>query len=57
MAQSESQDTRHTQSITQTPRTISSRELLGNDKVVIIRHEQEDYRLRITATGKLILTK
>ncbi len=39
------------------PRTILSRDLMGSDKVVIIRHEQEDYRLRITATGKLILTK
>ncbi len=39
------------------PRTILSRDLMGSDKVVIIRHEQEDYRLRITTTGKLILTK
>ena len=39
------------------PRTISSRDLLGGDRLVIIRHEQEDYRLQITATGKLILTK
>jgi hemin uptake protein HemP len=39
------------------PRVILSRELLGNDKLVIIRHEREEYRLRVTATGKLILTK
>lgn len=39
------------------PRMILSRDLMGNDKVVIIRHGQEDYRLRITAMGKLILTK
>jgi hemin uptake protein HemP len=39
------------------PRMILSPELLGSDKLVIIRHEQEDYRLQITATGKLILTK
>jgi hemin uptake protein HemP len=39
------------------PRMILSRELLGSDKVVIIRHEQEDYRLQVTAAGKLILTK
>jgi hemin uptake protein HemP len=39
------------------PRTISSRDLLGGQKRVIIRHEQEDYRLQVTATGKLILTK
>jgi hemin uptake protein HemP len=39
------------------PRMILSRELLRGDKVVIIRHEQEDYRLQVTAAGKLILTK
>ena len=39
------------------PKMILSRELLGSDKVVIIRHEQEDYRLQVTAAGKLILTK
>ncbi len=45
------------QPIAKGPRTILSRDLMGSDKVVIIRHEQEDYRLRITAAGKLILTK
>jgi hemin uptake protein HemP len=39
------------------PRMISSRDILGDDKVVVIRHEDEFYRLRRTATGKLILTK
>ena len=39
------------------PRTISSRDLMGGARLVIIRHEQEDYRLRVTAAGKLILTK
>jgi hemin uptake protein HemP len=39
------------------PRRISSLDLLGGDKLVIIRHEQQDYRLQVTATGKLILTK
>jgi len=38
-------------------RTISSRDLLGGDRLVIIRHDQEDYRLQVTAGGKLILTK
>jgi hemin uptake protein HemP len=38
-------------------RTISSRDLFGSDRLVIIGHEQEDYRLQVTATGKLILTK
>jgi len=45
------------QSTTKVRRTISSRDLLGSDRLVIIRHEQEDYRLQVTATGKLILTK
>lgn len=39
------------------PRTILSRDLLGSDRLVIIRHEKQDYRLQVTATGKLILTK
>lgn len=39
------------------PRAISSREILGDDKLVIIRHEDEVYRLQRTAAGKLILTK
>jgi hemin uptake protein HemP len=39
------------------PRMISSRELLGNDRVVIIRHDTDEYRLQLTAAGKLILTK
>ena len=40
-----------------TPRTISSRDILGDDKVVIIRHDDENYRLQRTSSGKLILTK
>jgi hemin uptake protein HemP len=44
-------------SAARTPRTISSRELLGNDRLVIIRHDKDHYRLQVTATGKLILTK
>jgi hemin uptake protein HemP len=50
-------DRRAVQSTAKVPRTISSRELLGGDRLVIIRHEREEYRLQITATGKLILTK
>jgi hemin uptake protein HemP len=45
------------QPTTRTQRTILSRDLLGHDRLAIIRHEQEDYRLQVTATGKLILTK
>jgi hemin uptake protein HemP len=40
-----------------TPRTISSREILRGEKLVIVQHEQENYRLQVTASGKLILTK
>jgi len=48
--------------LAQGPRTILSSDLFGSDlataeKIVIIRHGQEEYRLRITAAGKLILTK
>jgi hemin uptake protein HemP len=43
--------------IAKAPRTISSGDLFGEDRVIIISHEQQEYRLRITATGKLILTK
>jgi hemin uptake protein HemP len=39
------------------PRTISSHELLKGERLVIVRHEQEVYRLQLTAAGKLILTK
>jgi hemin uptake protein HemP len=39
------------------PRTISSRDILGDDRVVIIHHDNEIYRLQRTASGKLILTK
>jgi hemin uptake protein HemP len=42
---------------TKAPRTIPSTELLRGDRLVIVRHKQEDYRLQVTATGKLILTK
>lgn len=36
---------------------MSSRELLGGERVLIIRHGDEEYRLQLTGTGKLILTK
>ena len=38
-------------------RIVESRELLAGDKVVIIRHDTDDYQLRVTGAGKLILTK
>lgn len=36
---------------------VSSEELIGPEREVLIRHAGCDYRLRITRQGKLILTK
>ena len=36
---------------------ITSRELLGDRKELIIVHGSDEYRLRITSNAKLILTK
>lgn len=41
---------------TQTP-AIESRALLAGRRELIIRHGTETYRLRLTASNKLILTK
>lgn len=38
-------------------KTISSAELFGNLREIVILHAGEEYRLRITSNGKLILTK
>ena len=38
-------------------RVIRSAELFGEAREIVIRHEGEEYRLRITRNGKLILTK
>ena len=38
-------------------RSISSDELLAGQRLIIIRHGREEYRLQVTGTGKLILTK
>ena len=39
------------------PRRLLSRDLLAQAQEVIIVHEGEEYRLRCTSKGKLILTK
>ncbi|MEH2490856.1 hemin uptake protein HemP [Bradyrhizobium sp. AZCC 2230] len=39
------------------PRTVTSRDLLGGERLLVIQHEEEVYRLQLTAAGKLILTK
>lgn len=38
-------------------RQLDSMELLGRGNEVIINHGREEYRLRLTRQGKLILTK
>jgi hemin uptake protein HemP len=38
-------------------RTITSEQLMQGERVVVIVHRREEYRLQVTATGKLILTK
>lgn len=38
-------------------RTITSAELFDSLREIIILHAGEEYRLRITSNGKLILTK
>jgi hemin uptake protein HemP len=39
------------------PRRVKVSELLGGEREAILEHDGQDYRLRITASGKLILTK
>ena len=39
------------------PRRLKVSELLQGEREVILEHDSQDYRLRITANGKLILTK
>ena len=38
-------------------KTIKSTELFGTLREIVILHAGEEYRLRITSSGKLILTK
>ena len=40
-----------------TPRRIRLRDILAEAREIIIEHDGQDYRLRITSRGKLILTK
>ena len=41
----------------QRPRRLKVSELLAGEREAILEHGGQDYRLRITANGKLILTK
>ena len=40
-----------------TRRRFKVSDLLGADNEAILEHRGQDYRLRVTASGKLILTK
>ena len=40
-----------------TDRKVTSEELFAKNNELIIEHDDQQYRLRITANGKLILTK
>ncbi len=39
------------------PRRLKVSDLLEGEREAILEHDGQDYRLRITANGKLILTK
>jgi hemin uptake protein HemP len=51
------QSTRPPTTLPPEPRKVSSEELLRGDKVVIILHANQAYRLIATKNGKLILQK
>lgn len=38
-------------------RRIDSETLLGGEKTLVIQHQGEEYTLRLTRLGKLLLTK
>lgn len=39
------------------PDILTSKELFGDNKLIIIRHSGSEYRLSVTSKDKLILTK
>ncbi len=39
------------------PARISTERLMGGRREIVLQHGLEEYRLRITSSGKLILTK
>lgn len=44
--------------VTQTlPRRANSRDILGAGKLLVIDHDGAEYLLRVTANGRLLLTK
>ncbi|KAB2912043.1 MAG: hemin uptake protein HemP [Dechloromonas sp.] len=51
------QATRPSAPQTLSPSRLTVRDLMKGAREVLLEHNQQDYRLRITANGKLILTK
>lgn len=49
--------TRRTATTQQVPREIEIESLLHGDREIVLLHNGEQYRLRITANDRLILTK
>jgi hemin uptake protein HemP len=45
------------ESTASTPLVVDSVTLMGGRRELIIRHGEDTYRLRVTASNKLILTK
>ena len=43
--------------VTGAVRSITSEALMGGQRMILIRHGNDEYRLQITGAGKLILTK
>lgn len=57
-ADSTPQDTSRTEAAASPPpRVVRSADLFGEAREIIIRHRDETYRLRLTSSNKLILTK
>ncbi|GFO69431.1 hypothetical protein GMLC_30100 [Geomonas limicola] len=57
VASGESQSTAPKRAHAVKPRTVTSADLMGGGKELIILHADAEYLLRITSNGKLILTK
>lgn len=43
--------------VTTQPRRVAVSDLLAGDEVVVLVHNGQEYRLRVTRANKLILTK
>ncbi|REK10531.1 MAG: hemin uptake protein HemP [Planctomycetota bacterium] len=50
-------ESRTPESMSDTPREVNSRDLMGGEREIVIRHGTDAYRLSVTRSGKLILRK